>query len=122
MITYHIRGTKIPAKEDVVRKLVKVVLTLVVLLVAMNLQLFAAGLNGKVTASDKGNVTVTVDKAEAWLSKGAVVKMAGGTARVVSLEGTTVTLKSSKAAKLKAGDAVVIEQRSGGKSQEMQGC
>ncbi|HEU0265745.1 MAG TPA: hypothetical protein VFR01_08475 [Geobacterales bacterium] len=104
------------------RKSVKVVLTVAVLLVSMNLAVFAAGAPGKVTASEKGNVTVTVDKAEAWLAKGAVVMMAGGTARVVAVEGTTVTLKSSKAAKLKAGDAVVIEQRAGGKGHDMQGC
>ena len=83
--------------------------------------LFAAPMKGTVKAIDGQKVQITLvgEKAD-WVKKGAPVKIKGGTGKIVEVEGTkdaTVTITTSKAKDLKAGDEVSIDKGTG-----MSGC
>ncbi|WP_026841276.1 selenite/tellurite reduction operon protein ExtJ [Citrifermentans bremense] len=84
---------------------------------------FAAGpVSGKVTKVDGEKVTVTVEGAvPAWAKKGANVTAAGGSPKVVSVQGNEVTLKfsKSKAAKIAVDSKMTLTECEG---DEMQGC
>lgn len=84
---------------------------------------FAAGpVSGKVTKVDGEKVTVTVEGAvPAWAKKGANVTAAGGSPKVVSVEGSEVTLKfsKSKAAKIAVDSKMTLTESEG---DELQGC
>lgn len=84
---------------------------------------FAAGpVSGKVTKVDGDKVTVTVEGAvPAWAKKGASVTAAGGSPKVVSVQGNEVTLKFSKAkaAKIAVDSKMTMSECEG---DELQGC
>uniref|UniRef100_C6E9N6 Uncharacterized protein n=1 Tax=Geobacter sp. (strain M21) TaxID=443144 RepID=C6E9N6_GEOSM len=84
---------------------------------------FAAGpVSGKVTKVEGEKVTVTVEGAvPAWAKKGASVTAAGGSPKVVSVEGNEVTLKfsKSKAAKIAVDSKMTLTESEG---DELQGC
>ncbi len=84
---------------------------------------FAAGpVTGKVTKVDGDKVTVAFEGAvPAWAKKGANVSAAGGSPKVVAVEGNLVTLKmsKSKAAKIAVDSSLTLNESDG---DEMQGC
>ncbi|WP_224983949.1 selenite/tellurite reduction operon protein ExtJ [Geomonas agri] len=95
--------------------------TLAVLSVAA--MAFAAGpAKGKVTKVDGEQVTVTLEGAPpAFVKKGASVSAAGGSPKVVAVQGNEVTLKfgKAKAEKMKVDSPVSITECEG---DELQGC
>ena len=98
-------------------------ISLLLATVALAATAFAAGsVSGKVTKVDGDKVTVTIEGAvPAWAKKGASVTAAGGSPKVVAVEGNHVTLKMSKAkaAKIAVDSGLTISESEG---DEMQGC
>jgi len=90
---------------------------------SLTVSAFAAGpVTGKVTKVDGDKVTVTVEGAvPAWAKKGANVTAAGGSPKIVAVEGNQVTLKMSKtkAAKIAVDSSLTLTESEG---DEMQGC
>lgn len=84
---------------------------------------FAAGpCMGKVTKVEGDQVTVALEgAAPAWAKKGANVSAAGGSPKVVAVDGNSVTLKFSKAkaAKIKVDSTMNLNEADG---DELQGC
>lgn len=74
---------------------------------------FAA--EGKVVSVADGQAVVEMG-ADAKFKKGASVKLNGKSGKVTAVDGTKLTIKSSNAAEMKAGDAVKVVKA------EMQGC
>lgn len=100
-----------------------VMISMLLVTVALAATAFAAGsLSGKVTKIESDKVTVTVEGTlPAWAKKGATVSAAGGSPKVVSVEGNEVTLRFSKAkaAKVKVDSSMTLTESDG---DEMQGC
>jgi len=72
---------------------------------------FAAPMPGKVVAVDKQDVRVIVTgKLPAWAKKGASVKFLGARATITGVASDTLTIRSPRAAKTKAGEAVTLDQ------------
>lgn len=94
-----------------------------VMTAALAVSAFAAGpVSGKVTKVEGEKVTVTVEGAvPAWAKKGANVTAAGGSPKVVSVQGNEVTLKfsKSKAANIAVESKMTLTECEG---DEMQGC
>lgn len=90
---------------------------------SLTVSAFAAGpVTGKVTKVDGDKVTVAVEGAvPAWAKKGASVTAAGGSPKIVAVEGNQVTLKmtKSKAAKIAVDSSLTLSESAG---DEMQGC
>jgi hypothetical protein len=102
--------------------------TAVALVVALALgavSAFAAAptTNGKVVSVEAGVVKIAIEgEKPAWVKKDAPVKFKDGVGKIleVSAEGTTpvvITVKTKKAASMKAGEAVPFE-----KGKPMAGC
>ena len=71
----------------------------------------AAPIEGKVTAIDGVKVTIELTGEKApWMKKGAGVKLLGGTGKIVSITGTTLTINTKKAPELKVGGPVSLEK------------
>lgn len=98
-------------------------LTAAVMAACLTVTAFAAGpVTGKVTKVDGDKVTVVVEGAvPAWAKKGAKVDAAGGSPKIVAVEGNQVTLKmtKSKAAKMAVDSSLTLAEAEG---DEMQGC
>ncbi|HBA89722.1 MAG TPA: hypothetical protein DCZ75_17570 [Geobacter sp.] len=84
---------------------------------------FAAGpCMGKVTKVEGDQVTVALEGAPpAWAKKGGNVSAAGGSPKVVAVDGNNVTLKfgKAKAAKIKVDSPMTLNEAD---ADEMQGC
>ncbi|GFO62206.1 hypothetical protein M1B72_00340 [Geomonas paludis] len=84
---------------------------------------FAAGpAKGKVTKVEGEQVTVTLEAAPpAYVKKGATVSAAGGSPKVLAVQGNEVTLKfgKAKAEKMKVDTPVSLTECEG---DELQGC
>lgn len=103
----------------------KIIIILAAALAAASLAVsaFAAGhVAGKVTKVEGDQVTVAVDGAvPAWAKKGSNVTAAGGSPKVVAVEGNAVTLKfsKSKAAKIKVDSEMTLHECD---ADDLQGC
>lgn len=90
------------------------------IIIMLTLSLFAAtaafAAEGKVVSVADGQAVVDMG-ADAKFKKGASVKLNGKASKVTAVDGTKLTIKSSKAAELKAGDTVKVD-----KMASMQGC
>lgn len=90
------------------------------IIVMLTLSLFATtaafAAEGKVVSVADGQAVVDMG-ADAKLKKGAGVKLNGKSGKVTAVEGHKLTIKSSCAADLKAGDTVKVD-----KAVSMQGC
>lgn len=84
---------------------------------------FAGGtVKGKVTKVESDKVTVAVEgEVPGWAKVGSNVSAAGGSPKVVSVNGNEVTLRFSKAkaAKIKPESALTLTESDG---DELQGC
>ena len=77
----------------------------------------AAPVAGKVASVAGTTVQITLEgELASWVKKGVAVKIKGGPGKVVEVSGSTVTVTTTKASELKAGDAVSFDKRS------MSGC
>ena len=71
----------------------------------------AAPLTAKVAVVDKPHVCLVLNgKPEAWVKKGANVRVFGGKAKVVNIAGDTLCVTTSNAAKAKPGATVPVEK------------
>ena len=104
------------------RKLITL-LAAAIMAASLAVSAFAAGpVTGKVTKVDGDKVTVAVEgSVPAWAKKGANVTAAGGSPKIVAVEGNQVTLKMSKAkaAKIAVDSSLTLTESEG---DEMQGC
>jgi hypothetical protein len=78
----------------------------------------AADVDAKVSKCDGNKITVTVAEDVDWLKKGAPVKVKGVAGTVAEISGSTVVIKSKKAAECKAGENVNVVKG----VKESQGC
>lgn len=89
------------------------------IIIMLVLSLFAAtsafAAEGKVVSVADGQAVIEMG-ADAKFKKGASVKLNGKTGKVTAADGTKLTIKSSNAADLKAGEAVKVDKAA------MQGC
>lgn len=89
-------------------------LSMAVLAVAFTATLaFAGPASGKVATVDGAakRVQITLNgTAEDWVTKGQVVKIKGGTGTIVAVNGSKVTISTSKASSMKVGDEVSFEK------------
>lgn len=99
------------------------VLAAAIMAASLAVAAFAAGpVTGKVTKVEGEKVTVTIEGAvPAWAKKGASVSAAGGSPKVVAVQGNEVTLKfgKAKAEKIKVDSAMTLNECEG---DELQGC
>ena len=100
-------------------------IALVVVLLLGTAAAFAAAppTNGQVVAVEAGVVKIAIEgEKPAWVKKEAPVKFKDGVGKIleISAEGTTpvvITVKTKKAASMKAGEAITFE-----KGKPMAGC
>jgi hypothetical protein len=72
---------------------------------------WAAGVGGKVIAVQKNKVKLVTSAApEAWVKKGAAVKILGGKGTILEVKADTVSITATKPLSLKVGDAVSFEK------------
>lgn len=73
--------------------------------------LAATPFTGKVAAIEKQHLCVVVTaKPEAWMKKGAKVRVLGGRATIVNVEPDTICVVSPNAAKAKVGASITLEK------------
>src|SRR6266511_2828277 len=85
-----------------------------IMMASLSISALAADASGKITKVEGSTVTIKVEQGMAeWVKKGSAVKVAGGMAKIVAVEGDLVTLKSPKVAKQGVGATVILEQRAG---------
>jgi hypothetical protein len=73
----------------------------------------AAPLTAKVATVEAKSIVVTLDaeKAPAWVKKGAAIKIVKlGAAKITEVSGKSVTISTSKASEVKAGDAISFDK------------
>ncbi|MBK7367819.1 MAG: hypothetical protein IPJ04_07855 [Candidatus Eisenbacteria bacterium] len=71
----------------------------------------AAPMNAKVAVIDKPHVCLVVSaKPEAWMKKGANIRVFGGKAKIVNIVGDTLCVTSPNSAKAKVGTTVTLEK------------
>lgn len=78
----------------------------------------ALAIDGKVSKCEGNKITLTVTENADWFKKGAPVKIKGVAGTVTEVSGSTVVVKSKKAAECKAGEEVNIVKG----AKESQGC
>ncbi len=72
---------------------------------------FAAPSSAKVAVIDKPHVClVMAAKPEAWMKKGANIRVFGGKAKIVNIVGDTLCVTSPNSAKAKVGATVTLEK------------
>jgi hypothetical protein len=72
---------------------------------------WAAGPGGNVIAVQKNKVKLVTSAApEAWVKKGAAVKILGRKGTIVEVKADTVSITTTKALSLKVGDTVSFEK------------
>jgi len=92
----------------------KKIITMLALSVFVATAAFAV--EGKVISVADGQAVIEMGT-DAKLKKGAPVKLNGKAGKVISVDGTKITIKASSAADLKAGDSAQVV-----KAAAMQGC
>ncbi len=71
----------------------------------------AAPMNAKVAVIEKPHVCLVMSaKPEAWMKKGANIRVFGGKAKIVNVAGDTLCVTSPNAAKAKVGATVTLEK------------
>ena len=104
-------------------KKIRIMIMAVLLVAGMAASAIAADkLNGKVVKVAGDKVTVALEGAvPAWVKAGATVSSGGGAPKIVSMKGSEVVLRFSraKAAKIAVDSTISLEESSG---DELQGC
>lgn len=72
---------------------------------------WAAGVVGKVIAVQKNKVTLVMPAApEAWIKKGAAVRVQGGRGTIVDVKADTVSITTAKPLSVRPGDDLTFEK------------